>query len=471
MEVLQNNSGESITGFIEAAIIEHKSSLKYKQAEIGKDYSYGKNRTMIDYVKWLWTETGQKVPDLYSPNHKATKNFYGRIVIQEASYLAGNGIFFDDEKNKEKLGKDIDSKIYDLVKTGRSQGVAFGFFNKDYVKVFSLLEFVPLYDEDTSELKAGIYWWQVDPTKPIRAVLYELDGFTEYIKEEGEDWRIYAEKRAYIIEVVNSNIDGEIEERGYNYPAFPIVPFYANELGESTLPPLRQKIDSYDLIMNGLANNVDEASEIFWIIQNAGGMDEVDFAKFRDRVMRTKVASTDDETSVEAHTLEVPYQARETALSRLERDIIDDSMSLDVKTIQAGNVTATQIKASYEPLDEKADEIEMQLYKFFDRLNELADIDETPTFNRKKIINEEEQTNMILSAAQYLDEQTILEKLPFLSVDEVETILQRKDKEELDRYNDLESNAQQNNIDGEQNGENDGTESTEGTQNEEGATE
>lgn len=468
MEVLQNNSGESITGFIEAAIIEHKSSLKYKQADVGNDYLNGYNRTMMDYVKWLWTETGQKVPDLYSPNHKATKNHYSRIVTQETSYLVGNGVFFKDENNKKKLGKDVDVKIYDLVETGRSQGASFGFYNKDHIKLFSLLEFVPLYDEDTSELKAGINWWQVDTTKPMRAVLYELDGYTEYIKKDGEDWQIYAEKRPYILQIVKSNIDGEVEEKGYNYPSFPIVPFYANKRAESTLIPLRPEIDCRDLIFNGLANNVDEASEIFWIFQNAGGMDEVDFAKFRDRIMRTKVASTDDETKLEAHTLDVPYQAREAILDRLDRDIIEDSMSLDVKTIQAGNVTATQVKASYEPLDEKADEIEMQLYKFFDRMNELAGIDETPTFNRKKIINEEEQTNMILSAAQYLDEQTILEKLPFLSVDEVETILQRKDKEELDRYNDLESNTQQNNIDGQQNGENDGTEDT---QNEEGATE
>ena len=40
-----------------------------------------------------------------------------------------------------------------------------------------------------------------------------------------------------------------------------------------------------------------------------------------------------------------------------------------------------------------------------------------------------EETETVLLAANYLDDQTVLEKLPFVTVDEVDDILARKDME------------------------------------------
>ena len=36
-------------------------------------------------------------------------------------------------------------------------------------------------------MKAGIRFWQVAQDKPMRATLYESDGFTEYFQPSGED--------------------------------------------------------------------------------------------------------------------------------------------------------------------------------------------------------------------------------------------------------------------------------------------
>ena len=45
---------------------------------------------------------------------------------------------------------------------------------------------------------------------------------------------------------------------------------------------------------------------------------------------------------------------------------------------------------------------------------------------------------MLLLASEYLDDETILRKLPFLTEDEIEGILQRKDAEEVERYRETE---------------------------------
>ena len=172
---------------------------------------------------------------------------------------------------------------------------------------------------------------------------------------------------------------------------------------------------------------------IYWTIQNAGGMTDVDLAKFIERIKVVKAATVDDEAKAEAHTIDVPYQSREAYLNRLEKDIIKDFMGLDAEKLQGGNVTATQIKAAYEPLSEKADRFEAQVIQHICAILKLAGIEDYPRFRRSQMSNESELTQMIMQCANILDTQTILEHLPFLTVDEVPAILERLEKEEADR--------------------------------------
>ena len=197
---------------------------------------------------------------------------------------------------------------------------------------------------------------------------------------------------------------------------------------------MKSEIDAYDLIKSGFANDLDDASMIYWTITNAGGMDDVDLTKFLERLKTVKAAAIEDDVKAEAHTIDVPYQSRETYLTRLENDMYNDAMALNVNAISAGNVTATAINAAYEALNNKVDRYEYCVSEFIDALLDLLGIDDEPTFVRSKLVNQAEETQMILSAAQYLDDETILKHLPFLSIDEVDDILDNLAKEESDRF-------------------------------------
>ena len=85
-------------------------------------------------------------------------------------------------------------------------------------------------------------------------------------------------------------------------------------------------------------------------------------------------------------------------------------------------------------MDEEADDFEYQVTEFLQQILKLIGIEDTPVFKRNRISNENEQTQMILSAADYLDAETILQKLPFVTVDEVAAILARKDQEAADTF-------------------------------------
>jgi hypothetical protein len=89
-------------------------------------------------------------------------------------------------------------------------------------------------------------------------------------------------------------------------------------------------------------------------------------------------------------------------------------------------------------MDEEADDFEYEIIEFVQAILEMMGETEgtTPIFKRNRVSNQKEQTEMVVAAAQYLDDQTILEKLPFITVDEVDDILARKDGESHDRFED-----------------------------------
>lgn len=423
--------------FIRQAINRHKASDEYKMAEIADQYDRGKNVTIMQYQKLLYTVTGKAVPDNYSASYKIRSKFFNRFVVQENQYLLGKGIVWEQESTKDKLGENFEDMVQKAGKNALVCGVSFGFWNLDHLETFSLLEFVPLYDEENGALMAGIRFWQIDTSKPLRATLYEIDGYTEYEWDKGKG-ELLMSKSPYVLSTVTSEVDGEQIYDGWNYPSFPIVPLWGNPHKQSELEGIRESIDAYDLIKSGFANDIDDASFIYWTINNAGGMDDVDLARFVER-MKTVHASImdDDGASAEAHTVDVPVMARETILDRLRRDLYEDYMALDTKNIASGAITATQIKAAYEPMDDKADQYEYQVCQFLKGVLELAGVEDTPTFTRSRIVNVQEEINTVLASAEYLDSEYVTKKILTLLGDgeQAKEIIEKMNNEEYNRYN------------------------------------
>lgn len=423
--------------FVRSAISEHKGTMLYRTAQIADEYDRRQNRTIVQYQKLLYTVTGKAIPDNWSANYKLASGFFNRFVTQQVQFLLGNGITWNKEETQAKLGEDFDQRLQQAAKAALVAGVAFGFYNFDHLEVFNVLEFVPLYDEENGALMAGIRFWQVDSNKPLRATLYEVDGLTEYIWENG-DGRILADKRAYILKTKTSVADGTYIYDGENYPTFPIVPLWGNPHKQSELVGLREQIDAYDLIKSGFCNTIDEASFIYWTINNAGGMDDVDLAQFVERMKTVHAAVVDDTgASAQAHSLEAPHEGREALLDRLKRDLYDDYMALDVDAIKGGANTATQIRAAYEPMNNKADQFEYCIIDFLNDILRAAGIDDEPTFTRSYLINVQEEVATVLQAAQYLGSEYVTRKILTLlgDADKADEMLEQIAADDLDRFN------------------------------------
>lgn len=433
LEVAEKSDRERME-FVLSAINNHKDSDLYKQAVIAKEYDAHRNVTIANFQKLLYTLNRKVIPDNYSSNYKLRSNFFANFITQETQYLLGNGVTLKKDENKERLGTGFDTRLQDAAHDALVGGVSYGFWNLDHLEVFDVTEFVPLLDEENGALRAGIRFWQVCTSKPLRATLFEPDGFTQYIRRSGEEMMILEPKRGYVAVEATSEIDGTELLAYQNYPGFPIIPMYGNRAKQSELVGQREAIDCYDLIKSGFANTVDDASIIYWTISNAGGMDEIDMARFKESMRRIGVGLVDDDgAKAEAHTLTIPVEAREALLARISDDLYRDFQMLDVTKLQGGQKTATEITAAYQPMDNKVDQFEYCVIDFLQALFKIVGIDDEPSFTRSKVTNQLEQTQMVLLAANYLDDETVLNKLPWLTQEEVAEILKRKAAEDIER--------------------------------------
>lgn len=105
-----------------------------------------------------------------------------------------------------------------------------------------------------------------------------------------------------------------------------------------------------------------------------------------------------------------------------------DYMALDTETIASGAVTATQIKASYEPLNNKADEFEYCILEFVSGILKVAGVEDSPTFTRSMLVNRSEEIQTLIMAAEFMSKEYVTEKILSLlgdadRVDEVQSAM------------------------------------------------
>lgn len=408
------DSDKARMDFVKQVINEYKTSSMYKDAVIGEDYYNKQNTTIMQYQKTLRTITGEVIPDVWSANHKITSSFFRRFVTQQNQFVLGNGVTFTQETTKDKLGgSEFDTIMQKLGRQALVGAVSYGFWNIDHIDTFKATEFAPMQDEETGAVRAGVRFWQIDSKKPLRATLYEEDGYTEYIwKKDKPEGEVFKEKRGYKMKIKKADVDKDDDAiiEWENYPSFPIVPLWGNPEHLSEIIGIRNGIDAYDMIKNGYTNELDSA-QVYWIIKGAGGMEDGDLANFLERLNNVHAAAPAEGQEVSPVTVDIPFQARETLLNRIEHDLYRDYMAFDSDRIVAGAVTATAIRAAYEAINSKADLYEYQLIEFIKEIMRLAGVEDEPTFTRSMVNNTSEMISSLIAGAQFLQADYVTTKI------------------------------------------------------------
>ena len=370
--------------------------------------------------KWIWDDTNKDNPK---------GHYEWQVTI--------------DVGTSDRLGKSFDSELVNGGKMAMDGAVSFGFWNVNHIEFFRVGDsvgnpaFVPIWDRFNGDtLKAGIRFWYINEAnnqQVLYATLYEIDGLTEYIWDDGNG-RVRTPKRPYIQSYQENDAEGRNNVRYSNYKRLPIIPLWANKQHVSEIERLRRHIDVYDLNLNGIANDLSDEI-IFWILQGAAGFDDVETMQFINKIRSQHVADIPPDSEVQPVPVNPPIEGKSALLTRLEHDIYKIFSALNIDEIKGGAITATQIRAAYEDFNQVTDDYETQISTFLDSLLELIGVEDTPTFTRSLLINVEETSSIVLQSAQHLSDEYVTKKILELlgDGDKFEMVQNQKQAEQMSR--------------------------------------
>ena len=435
-------SAASPAEFAQDAVDRHMQSEMYRNAVDADEYYRQRNVTISRFTRRIFSATGEAADDFTASRLRIASNLFKRLNVQRCMYSLGKGVSFVDCKDesgedttKERLGPRFDDDVKAVGLYALIHGVSFPFWNLDHVDVFTADQFAPVWDEESGALVAGVRFWRIDPQHAWNATLYEEDGYTQMAAGDAGSlsFRVTEPKRAYKVTYREVPADGlALAVDSENYSRLPIVPVWGSDAHQSTLVGMREGIDAYDLIKSGLANDVRDCAQVYWLVSGAAGMSDKDLDEWRARLSLTHIATAEDDQGVTPYTQDVPVASRSEVLAQIKADVYEDFGALDVHTVAAG-ATNDHIDAAYQPMDEEADEFERHMREGIMDLLALQGIVDTPVFTRNRISNVKEQVEIVALEAEWLDDETILRKLPNVTPDEVAKILAKRSEEDADR--------------------------------------
>lgn len=425
--------------FIMECINMHKNSSFVQMAIQSRLYYRGENTTILERLQWFYNSMGIQEQDRFKANNRVPNEFYRKIVMQERSYLLSNGVSLDEEV-KNKLSKKLDIKLQQMGLNALLDGVSWAYCyvqeNQFDFQVFTGIEFIPLFDEESNNLMGGIRYYQINQDKPMFVELYEIDGVTKLSCFEGK-WKIIQNKTSYKVTVLQNEFTEEVLEEE-NWSKIPILPLFANDMKQSTMTvALKNKLDLYDIISSDFGNNLEDNNDIYWVLKNYQGQD---LSEFLADYKYYKTISIDTEGEASPHTIDIPYQARQVALDILRKEIFESAMALDITILSGGSLTNVAIKANMADLDLKTDVFEIEMYDFMENLIELYkenfndNSDYTFKFKRRTLLNDTETIDNILKFRADIDHRTALKLNPLIDDDEIEDIIEAMDEESLSKF-------------------------------------
>ncbi len=431
--------------FVATLISQHMNSEEYRIARDADLYERCLNVT-INRVTAMYS--GKRTWDESAQKSKIATNAFHRLNTQRVNYLLGNGVSFTRKEErlepesgriiradltKEAMGPKFDSDVKRWAYDALIHRVAFAFVTEEGLSVYPLTAFAPLWDEMTGTLRAGVHFWRIDKDKPMYAELYTETGRTDYRSKNGSSGmalEAVCEEQPYSMTVYETEAEGVVEVAADKTASrLPVVAMWGSRKRQSTLVELRPKIDAYDLINSGFADTERDCAKIYWLIENCGGMDERDMQRFLEDIREKHIAQVDSTSfsgdaraALTPYTQETPYQGTKAYLDHCKAELYDDFGALDVHTIAAGS-TNDHIDAAYQPLDEEADDLEYCAIEAIQQVLALRGIEDTPQFKRNRVSNTFQTIQGVMLAANVLGQRKTLEKLPIVTVDEVDEIM------------------------------------------------
>ena len=429
------------------------ASTKKKLAKVGQRY-YESDHDIRDFRIFFIDAEGQIKEDKYRTNIKISHPFFTELVDQEVQYMLSgkDGFIRSDipELQKEldayfNENEDFTSELYEVLTGCVSKGFEYmyAYKNAEGKTAFQCADSLGVVEVRAKETDDGceyVIYCYVDKigkdNKQIKRIQVMDSKQTWFFVQEDDgkiikDESVEVNPRPHVL----YQKDGD---NGYYYEDFGFIPFFRLDNCKkqfSGLKPIKHLIDDYDMMACGLSNNIQDTNESLYVVKGFQG-DNLD--ELMMNIKAKKHIGVDEDGGVEIHTVDIPYEARQTKLDLDEKNIYRFGMGFNSAQLGDGNITNVVIKSRYALLDLKCNKLEIRLKQFMRKLLKvvLAEInDQNGTdyqqkdvyfnFEREVMTNaadnaaiektdaekQQVQITTLLNLATYLDNETLMQNI------------------------------------------------------------
>lgn len=431
---------KNVKSFIEA----RENCEQYAYFKLGDEYYKSRNTQIEARKKKVFVN--QEVGVMENPfgaNHRLPSGHFKKVVDQKVMFLLGNGVIFQDDETKEVLDEYFEDSFDEMVldmgtdASIRAEAWLLAYYDKGKLKFRPIpaQQIYPEYDEFGRLTRVAR---RFDEGNVQVALLYDENKITRYEKRRDRVNFVYVNDFGHFTKQseFNGKVVGEPEEHGFG--EVPFIPLYNNREHLSDLYRIKAFIDVYDVINSDFANNIDDMQDAFFTLKNYSG-DAKNIEEFMTELKRLKAVPVGEDGEVGVHQLQVPVQAREAMLDRLERDIYKFSMAVDLSGIEGGSITNVYIKAMFADLDLKSKQFESEVRKFiykvidFINVHDQKNIEKDFGFDRSFIVNNAEMIESYVKLSGIVSNQTIREVLPIeMDLEEEEARIAKQNGEVIE---------------------------------------
>lgn len=439
------SDGTVIKDYIEADLkSENKREMKQGVAYFKANHDILNRK--ITYIKDLL-----EIEDPSKSNHKIVHAFHRMMVLQKAGYIAGNPIVFGvdgDDKESETfqqrindlLGEPFGDKANIWIQGASNKGVEWlhPFIDKSGAFRYVIIpaeQVIPIYDTEYEEdLQSIIRYYSMTvvgnskPIKRYRVELWDKEKVTYYMQQENDSYALdetMTPNPRFHWYSFNTSNPSSVKENSWGR-----IPFIALENNDDLIGDLRftkTLIDDYDLSVSDFSNNLSDIQELIWILR---GYEGTDLNEFLSNLKTKKVITvgSGEGTGASTETAEIPKDARDSHLDRLEDNIFIFGMSVNMKTDKFGNSpSGIALEFMYELLNLNANILirkmkgSLREFMFFVTMY-INMVDRTKydytqvkfTFNKSMITNTAEGITNAKNSVGIISDETIVEHHPFV---------------------------------------------------------
>ena len=431
-------------------ISDDKASEKKRLATVGQRYYEG-DHDIRNYKLYYYNADGNLVEDKSRSNIKIPHPFFTELTDQAVQYMLSGKDGFVKSDNPElqneldayfNENEDFVAELYETITGCFAKGFDFmyayknaedktAFMNADSLGV------VEVKAKDASDGKDHIiyhYTDKINRKKITRVQDWDAEQTYFYVMEE--EGKLVLGETEPINPKPHIIYHKEGDEATY-YDNYGLIPFFRldnNKKQFSSLRPVKDLIDDYDLMSCGLSNNLQDASEYLVVVKNYAG-DNLD--ELMQNIKTKKHIGVDEAGGVEFKTVDIPYEARQIKLELDEKNIYKFGFGLNTAGLKDTSATTSiAIKSAYALLDMKCNKLEIRLKQFMRKLlkvvlKEINDENGTDyqqkdvyfSFEREVMANAQEnaqielikaqkrqaEINTLMSLASTLDDETVMQ--------------------------------------------------------------